>query len=79
MDDPDDNPFPLDEADRAEIEAVCADYGFPLDGIETGDDMLRLAPTSLDGLPNADDLQKLADALESRGFRFVTFVVPDGD
>lgn len=63
--------------DRTEIEAVCAEHDFPLGGIEEGDDLLQLSPTSLEALPNADVLQTLADDLEERGYEFVTFVVPD--
>lgn len=68
---------PVEENDRAEIQAVCADHDFPLETIDAGDELLRLVPASLEGLPNADQLQQLADDLEDRGFRFVTFVVPD--
>jgi len=67
----------VDKDDRADIEALCADQGFPLETIDVDDELLRLIPSSLEELPDAGELQQLADDLENRGYRFVTFVVPD--
>jgi hypothetical protein len=64
-------------ADRDDIEAACAEHGFPLGEISGDDDLLRLSPTSLDALPNAEVLNALADDLEDLGYQFVTFTVPD--
>ena len=67
----------MTDIDQTEIESICADHDFPLADLTAGDDLLRLTPASLADLPNANDLQTLADAVEDRGYRFVTFVVPE--
>lgn len=64
---------------RETIESACDNAGFPLDDIGTRGDILKLAPASVDSLPNASVLTELADALEARGFRYVTFAVPESE
>jgi hypothetical protein len=62
---------------RETIETACDNVGFPLAGIDTRGDILTLSPEAVDDLPNASVLTELADALEARGFRYVTFAVPE--
>lgn len=64
---------------RETIETACDNADFPLDDIDTRGDILELSPASADSLPNASVLTELADALEARGFRYVTFAVPESE
>lgn len=78
MDEPTDDSR-VDEAERTAIRDICDEHGFPVDEIDDGGEMLVVTPTSLAELPDADVLGGLADALEERGYEFVTFEVPDTD
>lgn len=67
------------DRDRRTVEAACSEVGFPLGGIDASGEVLRLRPTSLAQLPGADLLDELAGRLESLGFRYVTFTIPEDE
>lgn len=69
----------IDDAERSAIREICDDHGFPVGNVDAGGEMLVLTPTSLAELPDAEVLGRLADALEERGYGFVTFEIPDPD
>lgn len=60
-------PLPLDELTR-----VCARFGLEIVDATRHGVMLTLVPRSLEGLPDAQALREIADALGGDGVRYVT-------
>lgn len=69
----------LSDDRRRTIADVCSTHDFPLAEATVTGDVLRLTPTSVDALPDANDLGAIADELDAQGFRYVTFSVPSPD
>ncbi len=69
----------LSEEERRTIAEVCDRHGFPLADAARVGDLLRLAPASVEALPNGDALGAIADELDDAGFRYVTFSIPSSE
>lgn len=69
---------PLTDDQQSVVDEVCAEHDFPLRGAAMRREMLALTPRTLADLPSSDQMGLIADALEDRGFDYVTFTVPDG-
>jgi len=74
-----DEPTDLDDGDREAIADVCERHKFPFADAALDGDVLKLTPTSLDDLPDAETLEAIAGALEDDRFQYVTFAVPEAD
>lgn len=69
----------LSEDTRAAIRRVADDHDLDVEDVELTDEVLVLHPADSDRIPETEAIQRLADALERMGFRYVTFEVDTDD
>jgi hypothetical protein len=69
---------PLTDEQESVVEEICAEHDFPLRGAVMRREILALTPRTLADLPTSERMGVIADALEDRGFQYVTFTVPEG-
>lgn len=63
---------------KQNIRKLCAEAGFPLAEIRDDGKMLILVPESLEAVPDAKVLQRLADRISEYEYRHIAFSVdPD--
>jgi uncharacterized protein YihD (DUF1040 family) len=65
----------LSDKTTAAIRRVAEDHGLEVEHVELTDEVLVLHPADRDAIPETEAIQRLADALERMGFRYVTFEV----
>ena len=69
---------PLTDEQKSVVGEVCAEHDFPLRGAGMRGEILALTPRTLADLPTSERMGVIAEALEERGFQYVTFTVPAG-
>lgn len=62
----------------SEIQQLCRSGGLPISAVRRRGDILVVVPESLEQLPGADQLARLADRLrEQASCRYVTFAIDE--